>query len=158
MSASTPLRVLVCGTNFGRFYAEAVRRRPGYTLAGILSQGSAASRAYADSLGVPFYSHPGDLPADIDAACVAVSSSISGGEGSELARGLMDRGIHVLQEHPVHLKELTGNLKHARSRGVQYRINTHYPHVAPVRSFIDAARRLVARQRPLFLDAATRST
>ncbi|MFJ3937493.1 Gfo/Idh/MocA family oxidoreductase [Streptomyces parvus] len=155
MSASTPLRVLVCGTNFGRFYAEAVRRRPGYTLAGILSRGSAASRAYADSLGVPFYSHPGDLPADIDAACVAVSSSISGGEGSELARGLMDRGIHVLQEHPVHLKELTGNLKHARSRGVQYRINTHYPHVAPVRSFIDAARRLVARQRPLFLDAAT---
>ncbi|MFF0570449.1 Gfo/Idh/MocA family oxidoreductase [Streptomyces sp. NPDC004041] len=155
MSASTPLRVLVCGTNFGRFYAEAVRRRPGYTLAGILSRGSAASRAYADSLGVPFYSHPGDLPADIDAACVAVSSSISGGEGSELARDLMDRGIHVLQEHPVHLKELTGNLQHARNRGVQYRLNTHYPHVAPVRSFIDAARRLVARQRPLFLDAAT---
>ncbi|MFE1485043.1 Gfo/Idh/MocA family oxidoreductase [Streptomyces fimicarius] len=155
MSTSTPLRVLVCGTNFGRFYAEAVRRRPGYTLAGILSRGSAASRAYADSLGVPFYAHPGDLPADIDAACVAVSSSISGGEGSELARVLMDRGIHVLQEHPVHLKELTDNLKHARSRGVQYRLNTHYPHVAPVRSFIDAARRLVARQRPLFLDAAT---
>ncbi|GFH39143.1 Gfo/Idh/MocA family oxidoreductase [Streptomyces pacificus] len=155
MSASTPLRVLVCGTNFGRFYAEAVRRRPGFTLAGILSRGSAASRAYAESLGVPFYSDTGDLPAGIDAACVAVSSSISGGEGSELARALMDRGIHVLQEHPVHLAELTGNLKHARRRGVQYRLNTHYPHVAPVRAFIEAARRLVVRQRPLFLDAAT---
>ncbi|MGK9461707.1 Gfo/Idh/MocA family oxidoreductase [Streptomyces sp. G6] len=155
MSTSAPLRVLVCGTNFGRFYAEAVRRRPGYTLAGILSRGSSASRAYAESLGVPFYTDADDLPAGIGAACVAVSSSISGGQGTDLARALMDRGIHVLQEHPVHLTELTGNLKHARSRGVQYRLNTHYPHVAPVRSFVEAARRLVARQRPLFLDAAT---
>ncbi|MDA4890622.1 Gfo/Idh/MocA family oxidoreductase [Streptomyces sp. MS2A] len=155
MSEPRPLRVLVCGTNFGRFYAEAVRRRPGYTLAGILSRGSAASRAYAESLGVPFHSDVGDLPDGIDAACVAVSSSISGGQGTELARTLMDRGIHVLQEHPVHLTELTGNLTHARRRGVQYRLNTHYPHVAPVRAFVDAARRLLARQRPLFLDAAT---
>lgn len=91
MSEPTPLRVLVCGTNFGRFYAEAVRRRPGYTLAGILSRGSAASRAYAESLGVPFHSDVGDLPDGIDAACVAVSSSISGGRGTELARALMDR-------------------------------------------------------------------
>ncbi|WP_399880065.1 Gfo/Idh/MocA family oxidoreductase [Streptomyces sp. BBFR51] len=155
MSTSTPLRVLVCGTNFGRFYAEAVRRRPGYTLAGILSRGSQASREYAESLGVPFYTDVGHLPDDVDAACVAVSSSISGGQGTDLARALMDRGIHVLQEHPVHLTELTDNLKYARRRGVQYRLNTHYPRVAPVRSFIEAARRLVARQRPLFLDAAT---
>ncbi|MGW3968833.1 Gfo/Idh/MocA family oxidoreductase [Streptomyces ardesiacus] len=155
MSAPTPLRVLVCGTNFGRFYAEAVHRRPGYVLAGVLSRGSHASRSYAESLGVPWYTDPADLPDNIDAACVAVSSSISGGQGTELARTLMDRGIHVLQEHPVHLTELTDNLRHARRRGVQYRLNTHYPHVAPVRTFVDAARRLVARQRPLFLDAAT---
>ncbi|WP_320783229.1 Gfo/Idh/MocA family oxidoreductase [Streptomyces sp. CRN 30] len=155
MTGPAPFRVLVCGTNFGRFYAEAVHRRPGYELAGILSRGSAASRAYAGRLGVPHFTDPGDLPDGVDAACVAVSSSISGGQGSELARALMDRGIHVLQEHPVHLTELTDNLRHARRRGVRYRLNTHYPHVAPVRAFIDAARRLVARQRPLFVDAAT---
>ncbi|BET52702.1 Gfo/Idh/MocA family oxidoreductase [Kitasatospora aureofaciens] len=152
---STPFRVLVCGTNFGRFYAEAAHRRPGYAPAGILSRGSAASRAYAERLGVPHYTHTDDLPAGIDAACVAVGSAISGGGGTELARALMDRGIHVLQEHPVHLTELTDNLTHARRRGVQYRLNTHYPHVSPVRGFIDAARRLVAQQRPLFVDAAT---
>ncbi|MGV9898199.1 Gfo/Idh/MocA family oxidoreductase, partial [Streptomyces tendae] len=128
---------------------------PGYAPAGILSRGSAASRAYAERLGVPHYTHTDDLPADIDAACVAVGSAISGGGGTELARALMDRGIHVLQEHPVHLTELTDNLTHARRRGVQYRLNTHYPHVSPVRGFIDAARRLVAQQRPLFVDAAT---
>ncbi|WP_282085338.1 Gfo/Idh/MocA family oxidoreductase [Streptomyces tendae] len=152
---SSPFRVLVCGTNFGRFYAEAAHRRPGYALAGILSRGSAASRAYAERLGVPHYTDTDDLPADIDAACVAVSSAISGGAGTELARALMDRGIHVLQEHPVHLTELTDNLTHARRRGVQYRLNTHYPYVSPVRGFVDAARRLVAQQRPLFVDAAT---
>ncbi|MFI8484087.1 Gfo/Idh/MocA family oxidoreductase [Streptomyces rubrogriseus] len=155
MNTSTPFRVLVCGTNFGRFYAEAVHRRPGYAPAGILSRGSAASRACAERLGVPHYMDVADLPAGIDAACVAVSSAISGGQGTELARALMDRGIHVLQEHPVHLTELTDNLTHARRRGVQYRLNTHYPHVAPVRDFVDAARRLVAQQRPLFVDAAT---
>ncbi|MGW4728221.1 Gfo/Idh/MocA family oxidoreductase [Streptomyces shenzhenensis] len=155
MSAPAPFRVLVCGTNFGRFYAEAAHRRPGYALAGILSRGSASSRAYARTFGVPYYTDVDELPAGIDAACVAVSSSISGGQGTELAKALMDRELHVLQEHPVHLTELTDNLKHARRRGVQYRLNTHYPHVAPVRAFIDAARRLVARQRPLFVDAAT---
>ncbi|MET9352867.1 Gfo/Idh/MocA family oxidoreductase [Streptomyces sp. NPDC006617] len=155
MNTSTPFRVLVCGTNFGRFYAEAAHRRPGYAPAGILSRGSAASRACAERLVVPHYTDVDDLPAGIDAACVAVSSAISGGRGTELARALMDRGIHVLQEHPVHLTELTDNLTHARRRGVQYRLNTHYPHVAPVRGFIDAARRLVAQQRPLFVDAAT---
>ncbi|WP_406134000.1 Gfo/Idh/MocA family oxidoreductase [Streptomyces anthocyanicus] len=154
MNTSTPFRVLVCGTNFGRFYAEAVHRRPGYAPAGILSRGSAASRACAERLGVPHYTDVADLPAGIDAACVAVSSAISGGQGTELARTLMDRGIHVLQEHPVHLTELTDNLTHARRRGVQYRLNTHYPHVAPVRDFVEAARRLVAQQRPLFVDAA----
>ncbi|EFD64519.1 thiazolinyl imide reductase, partial [Streptomyces lividans TK24] len=155
MNTSTAFRVLVCGTNFGRFYAEAVHRRPGYAPAGILSRGSAASRACAERLGVPHYTDVADLPAGIDAACVAVSSAISGGQGTELARALMDRGIHVLQEHPVHLTELTDNLTHARRRGVQYRLNTHYPHVAPVRDFVEAARRLVAQQRPLFVDAAT---
>ncbi|MFD7061498.1 Gfo/Idh/MocA family oxidoreductase [Streptomyces sp. NPDC059906] len=155
MNTSTPFGVLVCGTNFGRFYAEAAHRRPGYAPAGILSRGSAASRACAERLGVPHYTDVDDLPAGIDAACVAVSSAISGGQGTELARALMDRGIHVLQEHPVHLTELTDNLTHARRRGVQYRLNTHYPHVAPVRDFVEAARRLVAQQRPLFVDAAT---
>ncbi|MER5550621.1 Gfo/Idh/MocA family oxidoreductase [Streptomyces sp. NPDC002793] len=155
MTAAAPFRVLVCGTNFGRFYAESVRRRPGYVLAGILSRGSAASRAYAEEAGVPHHTDLDRLPDGIDAACVAVSSSISGGEGTALARALMDRGIHVLQEHPVHLTELTDSLKHARRRGVQYRLNTHYPHVAPVRSFIEAARRLTTLQKPLFVDAAT---
>ncbi|MFF3438556.1 Gfo/Idh/MocA family oxidoreductase [Streptosporangium sp. NPDC002721] len=155
MNEQAPLRVVVCGTNFGRFYAEAVLAHPGYTLAAILSRGSAASRAYARGLGVPYYTEVDRLPDDLDAACVVVGSSISGGEGTALAKALIGRGVHVLQEHPVHLDELTECLKLARRHRVQYRLNTHYPHVEPVRAFIQAARRLTARQKPLFLDAAT---
>ncbi|MYX22215.1 Gfo/Idh/MocA family oxidoreductase, partial [Streptomyces sp. SID8380] len=140
------MRVLVCGTNFGRFYAEAVRARPGFVLAGVLSRGSAASRALAERHGVPHHTEVGTLPDDIDLACVAVGSTISGGEGTELALALLDRGVHVLQEHPVHLDEMTRCLRLARRRGVHYRVNTHYPHVAPVRRFLAAARRLRERQ------------
>ncbi|MEU6408084.1 bifunctional Gfo/Idh/MocA family oxidoreductase/class I SAM-dependent methyltransferase [Microbispora sp. NPDC046933] len=152
---SRALRAVVCGTNFGRFYAEAVLRHPGYVLAGIVSRGSAASRDHARRLGVPHYTHVDELPDDVDVACVVVGSSISGGAGTEMAMSLIGRGIHVLQEHPVHLAEMTACLKLARRYGVQYRVNTHYPHVEPVRAFTEAARRLAGRQRPLFVDAAT---
>ncbi|WP_326830032.1 Gfo/Idh/MocA family oxidoreductase [Streptosporangium sp. NBC_01810] len=155
MNGHPPLRMVVCGTNFGRFYAEAVLAHPGYTLAAILSRGSAASRAYARRLGVPHHTEVDQLPDDLDTACVVVGSSISGGEGTALAKALIGRGLHVLQEHPVHLDELTECLKLARRHRVQYRLNTHYPHVEPVRAFIQAARRLTTRQKPLFIDAAT---
>ncbi|MEV6983675.1 Gfo/Idh/MocA family oxidoreductase [Sphaerisporangium sp. NPDC051017] len=155
MSGPPPLRVVVCGTNFGRFYIQAVLDHPGYVLAGILSRGSAASRDHARRLGVPHYTDVDRLPDDVDAACVVVGSSIQGGEGTGLAKALIGRGVHVLQEHPVHLGELTECLKLARAHKVQYRLNTHYPHVAPVLSFIEAARALAARQKPLFVDAAT---
>ncbi|GHJ35182.1 Gfo/Idh/MocA family oxidoreductase [Streptomyces sp. TS71-3] len=148
-----PLRVLVCGTNFGRFYAEAVREREGYELVGLLARGSDASRAYADKLGVPLHTSP---PEDgVDLACVAVGSAISGGTGAELALDLLARGVHVLQEHPLHLDELTACVREARRQKLHYRINTHYPHLAPVRRFVTAARRLAERQQPLFVDAAT---
>ncbi|MFB9840128.1 Gfo/Idh/MocA family oxidoreductase, partial [Actinoallomurus acaciae] len=156
MSATEPLRTLVCGTNFGRFYGEAVRAHPGYTLAGLLARGSTASRAYARGLGVPLYTAVGQVPDDaVDVACVVVGSTISGGPGTELAGSLLGRGVHVLQEHPIHLDELTECLRLARRNRVQYRLNTHYPHVAPVAAFTAAARRLIARRTPLFVDAAT---
>jgi len=153
---TTPFRVLVCGTNFGRFYAEAVQARPGYELVGLLTRGSESSRAYADKLAVPLYTDLAQLPEQgIDLACVVVGSAISGGSGTELALDLINRGINVLQEHPLHLDELTACIRQARRGGVHYRINTHYPHIDPVREFIAAARRLTSRQRPLFVDAAT---
>lgn len=147
-------RVVVCGTRFGRVYLAAFRQPDFlFELAGILSRGSAQSQACAERYGVPLFTDPDELPADIDIACVVVSAAINGGHGTELARALMARGIHVLQEHPLHHDELVGCLRDARKHGVVYQVNTHYTHVAPVRRFLDVAHRLIRRQQPVFLDA-----
>ncbi|WP_435105101.1 Gfo/Idh/MocA family oxidoreductase [Arhodomonas sp. AD133] len=148
-------RVVVCGTTFGRVYLAAFRdRRFPFELAGVLGRGSERSRACAEAYDVPLFDSVEALPADVDIACVVVRAGIVGGVGSELARALMARGIHVVQEHPLHHDELAENLRTARRYGVRYRLNTHYVHLPPVRRFIDTVRALAAHQRPLFADAA----
>ncbi|MFI1190982.1 Gfo/Idh/MocA family oxidoreductase [Streptomyces californicus] len=152
---SGPMRVVVCGTRFGQVYLAALARAaPGrFRLAGVLARGSERSAALAERYGVPLYGAVGELPDDIDAACVVVSTAVGGGRGAELSRALLERGVHVLQEHPLHPDELADCLRTARAAGVQYMVNTFYPHVEPVRRFIDAARRLVELRRPVFVDA-----
>ncbi|MER7168878.1 Gfo/Idh/MocA family oxidoreductase [Micromonospora sp. NPDC000207] len=150
-----PLRTVVCGTNFGRFYTRAVRDHPDLTLVGILSTGSRYSREHARSSGVPAFTSVDDLPAEVDVACVVVPGAVSGGTGTDLAVALLERGVHVLQEHPVHPDEIAGCLRVARAAGVQYRVNTHYRHLDPVRTFLGAAARLRAQRNLLFVDVAS---
>lgn len=148
------MRVVVCGTGFGRVHMQAVLSAPDLELAGVLSRGSEASRRVAEEHGVPCWTSVSELPDDVDLACVAVPSGTGAGDGADLARQLMTRGIHVLQEHPLHPNEIADCLRAARKHGVQYRVNTLYPHVGAVRDLLVAAERLRARHRPLFLDAA----
>ncbi|MHA6630319.1 Gfo/Idh/MocA family oxidoreductase [Pseudonocardia sichuanensis] len=153
---SRPWRIVVAGTNFGRVHARGVRSAPAeFTLAGILSRGSDRSAREAAALRVPHLTCADEVPDDVDAVCVAVGSAVSGGRGTELACALLERGIAVLAEHPMHPDELTQCLRTARRHRTGFRLTTHYPHVRPVRTFLDAASRLRARQAPLFVDAAT---
>jgi pyochelin biosynthesis protein PchG len=149
-------RVVVCGTGFGRIYLSALRR-PGlpFELAGIVARGSRRSRDCAREYGVALYSDVDDLPSTVDIACVVVGAGINGGPGAQLAQRLMERGIHVLQEHPLHHGELAACLRRARERRVQYQLNTQYVHMTVIRRFIGAARRLLLRQPALFVDALT---
>jgi thiazolinyl imide reductase len=149
-------RVIVCGTGFGRTYLAALRRRGmPFELAGILARGSQRSRACAGYYGVPLYTSPEELPPDIEVACVVVNAAPNGGRGAELAQDLMARGIHVLQEHPLHQAELAACLRQAHRNGVVYHLNSHYVNVDTVACFIRAARRLIEHQRPVFVDALT---
>ncbi|MFJ3185223.1 Gfo/Idh/MocA family oxidoreductase [Streptomyces halstedii] len=150
-----PTRVVVCGTRFGQVYLSALARaEPGrFELAGILAQGSARSVELAERYGVPLYDKVEQLPDDVDAACVVVSTAVGGGRGAEVARALLERGVHVMQEHPVHPDELADCLRVARRTGTQYLVNTFYPHLEPVRRFTSAARRLVRLRTPVFVDA-----
>lgn len=153
---SSRLRVLVCGTTFGRIYLRGLAFLPEmFELAGILARGSLHSAEVARAHGVPLYTDVAQVPkADIDVACVVVRSAVVGGAGADLALALLERGIHVLQEHPVHHDELAACLQMARRSGCLYRLNSFYPDVGPVARFIQMARRVLAVRRAMYVDAA----
>ncbi|MDE9453222.1 Gfo/Idh/MocA family oxidoreductase [Xenorhabdus bovienii] len=151
---SQPLKVVVCGTLFGQVYLSAFKSTfAGFELAGILAQGSERSQQLAQAYGVPLYHRVDELPDDIDIACVVIRSAIVGGKGSEIARALLQRGISVLQEHPVYLRDVAECLKLARQHGCGYQVNTHYPHVPAVRQFIAYLREALQTQQALFIEA-----
>ncbi|CAL9609398.1 hypothetical protein SUDANB121_05618 [Nocardiopsis dassonvillei] len=151
-----PLRTVVCGTGFGRFYLEALRLLPEeFAPAGILARGGAFSRTYAREQGLPLYTSVADLPGDVDAACVAVGSAVSGGPGAEIAHDLLARGVHVLQEHPVHHDELAGLLRAARGAGLVYHLDPFYRYVPAIGRFLDAAAEMRRRGPVLAVDATS---
>lgn len=151
-----PYRVIVCGTRFGEHYLAALSRQSSeFQLAGIVARGSERSRLLAQKLQVPLYTQVDQLPAEIDLACVAIRSRIVGGEGSTIAEQLLQRGIAVLQEHPVHLSDIRRLQTLAQQHGVRYHVNTMYPSLPAVASFIDYARQSASRQRPAFIELTT---
>ena len=72
----------------------------------------------------------------VDAAVVAVRSSVVGGAGDELARGLLAAGVAVLQELPIHTREIVRSLHIARDTGTVFRPCPFYDVLAPVQHFI----------------------
>ncbi len=147
-------RVAVCGTAYGQVYLSAfLKRSPEFRLAGIIGRGSGRSRVYAREFGVPFYSSVDELPDNIDIACVVVRSTIAGGEGTFLAKEFLRRGIHVIQEHPVHEGDILSCLKLAEENKAVYHVNGHYVNVDPVTTFIEYLERAREKQRPLFIEA-----
>lgn len=148
-------KVLVAGTKFGQVYLESFSR-PGFPfeLAGILAQGSERSQACARHYGVPLYTEVEKIPEDVEFACVVIRGGLLGGPGAEVAQALMRRGLHVLQEHPLHHDELAQCLRTAARAGVVYHLNSFYVHTAPVRRLLRAAAELRARQKLRYVDAA----
>lgn len=138
--------VVVCGTGFGRVYLAALRDHPDLRLAGVLARGSARSAACARAAGVPLHTSVDDLPASVRFACVAVYAGVNGGPGSDMARALLRRGVHVLQEGPLHHDELADTLAAARDSGTVHRVSTHYDRVAPVLRFVAGVRALRSLQ------------
>ena len=150
------LRVIVCGTTFGRVYLSGIAQLPEeFELVGILARGSDHSVGCAQRYNVPLYTDVNQLPHDgIDAACVVVRSTVVGGQGTKLANDLLMRGIHVMQEHPVHHDELAKCLRSARQSACHYRLNSFYPDIEPVHRFILTARQALQQSEAVYIDAA----
>ncbi|CAI9121913.1 Gfo/Idh/MocA family oxidoreductase [Brytella acorum] len=158
MSALRPLNVVVAGTGFGRVYLDALAKQdPAFRLTGLLARGGTTSRSIAAALGVPLYVAPENVPDSTDIVCVVVRSGATGGPGSELAAHFLRRGIHVLQEHPVHHDEIAPCLKAARQGNAAYAVNTLHPNLAPARRFLAVAKVAIQQQKPAYLDIACNS-
>jgi thiazolinyl imide reductase len=141
------LRVLVCGSNYGRAYVSAIRAKTGaYDLAGILARGSPRSRAVAERYSVPLYTSVADLPNDLNLACVAVGSS-----ANEVVIQLLERGINVLCEHPRTPAHLLAAVEAADRNGVCFQVNSHFGDLEATRAFWRACSRTRAIDSLCFL-------
>ena len=99
MTADRKIKAIVCGTTFGQFYCEALRLMQNeIEFDGILSTGSERSKKCAQAYGVKSYTSVEELGEEIQLACVAVRSGVLGGNGTELAVSLLERGISVIQQ------------------------------------------------------------
>ncbi|UZE15909.1 Gfo/Idh/MocA family oxidoreductase [Pseudomonas sp. B21-054] len=151
-------RVIVAGTAFGRIYLQALARaHDRYQLVGILSRGNAYSRACAEHYGVALYETVEQVPDDVDIACVVVRSGATGGVGGDLAQQLLRRGIHVLQEHPVHHREIAVCMQAARQGQAAYAVNTLYPNILAIRRFLAVAAYLHDHHGLAYIEAACNS-
>ncbi|SBS25208.1 Oxidoreductase family, NAD-binding Rossmann fold [Marinomonas spartinae] len=136
------MRILVCGTNYGSTYIRALAMSHGsMTLVGILSTGSARSKAYAQHVQIPHYSNIKDIPDhSVDIACVAVP----GEAGQVLVLALLEKGIHVLCEHPIGALQMRKALELAQKKQCVFQVNAHFSDLYAPQAFYNALH--VARQ------------
>jgi pyochelin biosynthetic protein PchG len=151
-----PFQIVVCGSVFGQIYQNALAKSgQDIALAGILARGSDRSVACARELGVPLYKAPEDIPPEVDAVCVVIRGHLLGGPGSALARACLEKGFHVLQEHPLHRDELAETLRVARRVGRSFMLNSFYTHLPEVRRTLAVFRAVRERRQLRWVDAMT---
>lgn len=151
------LRVLVCGVTFGRMYIKGVLKcSDKFELAGILSTGSAESKLISKKYNVPLYTSICDLQEnEFDLACVVIRSTIVGGMGTEIAIQLLDKGISVLQEQPVHYDDLMQCLKIVSKRKVMYYVNNFYRDLDIMKKMFDIVNELRKKSKIISIDVVS---
>ena len=142
------LRVLVCGSNYGRAYITALGREPRkFRLIGILARGSLRSQQLAVLNGVPLYRSTSELPDNIDLACAAMSSA-----AWPVVLQLIRRGIHVLCEHPYPAGAMNRAMNLAREREVQFHVNGHFVNLPAPKAFVRDCQRAMKLAPPEFME------
>lgn len=145
------MRILVCGSNYGATYIRALAGAAGqFTLAGILSTGSARSQAYARQAGVPHFTSVEAITPGIDIACVAVP----GEAGHALSMALLDRGLHVLAEHPIGPERMQEALAFAQQRQRVFQVNAHFADLAAPQAFYRALAVAAQLGQPMHFELA----
>lgn len=149
------LRVVVCGTRFGRIYLKGIKQLSNqYELVGILARGSKQASRCALEFGVPLITNADLLDkVNVDLVCVVVRSTIVGGNGTEIAEKILDRGISVLQEQPIHYNDYVRCLKASKKEECHYSVNGFYSNLEISRAFIDAMHEITSKSHINYIDA-----
>ncbi len=147
------MKVIVCGTRFGQFYLEAIKRRSDvFELAGILAGGSERSRKCAEHYGVPLYSSVDELPNDIELACVVIGSSVFGKSGTDIAKKLIEKKINVIQEQPVHQNDIQDCYRLAVKNKVIYSVGDLYVYMEQISAMMKAVKTSLSHSEVLMVE------
>ncbi|MDM8328516.1 Gfo/Idh/MocA family oxidoreductase, partial [Staphylococcus felis] len=129
-------KCIVCGSRFGQFYIEALKRIPNINLHGLLATGSERSIDCANHYQIQLYNDVDELPDDIDLACIAIKSEVQGGKGNLIAESLLKRGIDVIFEQPLSEKEYISLFKLAKKEKRYFTVCNLYSQLPSVQNFI----------------------
>ncbi|HEK9456059.1 TPA: Gfo/Idh/MocA family oxidoreductase, partial [Streptococcus equi subsp. equi] len=129
-------KVIICGTRFGQFYIEALKNIQDIEIVGILANGSERSIKCAEYYRLKLFVEIDSLPKDIDFACVAVGSSVFGGNGIYIAKELLKRGVNVIFEQPIHSREIAELYNMSILTNEKFSIGNLYNNLPAVKSFL----------------------
>ena len=150
------IRTVVCGTSFGRFYIEGIKSlNDQYELVGILSTGSRQSKRIAEKENIKLYTDVNEINREeVDLACVVIRSNIVGGKGSEIAEAFLEKGIHVVQEQPIHVEDMKKCYMLSKKNNCKYFVEMFYSNVSTPAKFISIAKKLCEKTKPIYLDVS----
>lgn len=138
-------QILLCGTQYGQTYLPAIYAARDMELAAILARGSEHSARLAAQAGVDMYQELDAVEEYFDLALVVI-----GGEpGLNIAKKLLMMGVPVLIEHPLSKKAYQELAEVAEQKKVALHINSHFPELEPINSFIEQSINLTKEQAPL---------
>jgi len=150
------IRTIVFGSTFGQFYLEALKRSSDqFEIVGLFASGSDRSKQCARAYDIPLITDINEVnPEEVDLACIVLRSSVMGGKGTEFALACMNKGIHVIQEHPIHHKDLANCLRVAQQNNIHFLSGNLYIHLPAFKRFAAAAKQLFSTHKIDYIDIA----
>lgn len=153
---SGKIRTVVIGSTFGQFYLEALSNlSEDFEIKALIASGSERSKKCAEAYGIPLLNNITEInPDEVDLACIILRSGVMGGKGTEFALYCMEKGIHVIQEHPIHHNDLATCLRAAKSNHVHFITGNLYVHLPAFKRFAEVAQHLFETKKVAYIDIA----